>query len=117
MAGSVSTEMHNLDQIVNAVVLDCSGEDKELGMAGMTALFAVVKDTQLLPLFTNTAFTDLIKTSLGSDSSFVRQSMLEVLGRTLPRLMINMEKPNTTSGTFPSTIDALVSHHHPHRYA
>lgn len=98
-----------LDQLVNMVVADCSGEDKELGMAAMTALFSMVKETQLLPLFNNPAFTDMVKAGLTHDSTFSRQSMLEILGRALPRLLINLEKPNTTSGSFPSTVDALVS--------
>jgi len=109
MTGSATIEANTLDILVNVVVLEYSGENKDLGMAAMTALLAIVKDTQLLPLFSNTAFTDLLKNSLASESNLVRQSTLEVCGRILPRLISNLERPTTLSGTFPSTVDALVS--------
>ena len=62
-----------------------------------------------MPLFRNPAFVAPLKTALAHpDSPFLRQSVTEVLGRALPRLVKVFELPNVTSGTFPSVVDALV---------
>jgi hypothetical protein len=54
-----------LEQILPTVALDFGGEDNESGLAALGALFAVVKDTQLVPLFHNASITDPLKVQTG----------------------------------------------------
>jgi hypothetical protein len=219
--GVLSDSSHRfLEQLLAAAALDLGGEDPDLGLLGLTAIFAALRDeqvcvcvhlrgrdhcaraahalplwepripstplspcppthhvhrcckplhsfpqltsplcglNQVLPAFRNPALSTLLKTGLAHEAPVVRQSFAEVLGRcvynnnnniinrrasldwiatetcistfshfrggirvltprsplffrALPRLLAAFDAPHAASGTFPSIVDALVSH-------